>query len=157
MFKSCGKIFGCATEKKYEVGRFHLDRHVQINTFSNFTESAGSRRVIQSHFIFVRRCDFFLCFTSPFMMFQTIPRDPSKVIIVDWDDTILPSTFVDRWQVENFENLPLHVSTSIIWIEGYSLETLFLSELYESILAIDVYFLWFVYLTMYHAVCCSRS
>jgi hypothetical protein len=33
-----------------------------------------------------------------------------KVVIVDWDDTILPSTFVDRWQVENFRGLPVHVS-----------------------------------------------
>lgn len=33
-----------------------------------------------------------------------------KVVIVDWDDTILPSTFVDRWQIENSRDLPLHVS-----------------------------------------------
>lgn len=33
-----------------------------------------------------------------------------KVVIVDWDDTILPSTFVDRWNIENFRGLPLHVS-----------------------------------------------
>jgi hypothetical protein len=32
------------------------------------------------------------------------------VVIVDWDDTILPSTFVDRWQIENSRDLPLHVS-----------------------------------------------
>jgi hypothetical protein len=38
------------------------------------------------------------------------PRGPHKVIIVDWDDTILPSTFVDRWQIDTFNDLPLHVS-----------------------------------------------
>ncbi|KAG7338860.1 hypothetical protein IV203_028824 [Nitzschia inconspicua] len=31
-----------------------------------------------------------------------------KVVIVDWDDTILPSTFVDRWQIDNSRDLPLH-------------------------------------------------
>jgi len=31
-----------------------------------------------------------------------------KVVIVDYDDTILPSTFVDRWQIENSKDLPLH-------------------------------------------------
>jgi hypothetical protein len=35
------------------------------------------------------------------------------VVIVDWDDTILPSTFVDRWQIENSRDLPLHVSRSM--------------------------------------------
>ena len=47
-------------------------------------------------------------------MFESIPRGDdrgnSKVVIVDWDDTILPSTFVDRWQIENSKDLPLHVS-----------------------------------------------
>lgn len=38
------------------------------------------------------------------------PRTPHKVIIVDWDDTILPSTFVDRWQIDSSNELPLHVS-----------------------------------------------
>jgi hypothetical protein len=33
-----------------------------------------------------------------------------KIIIVDWDDTILPSTFVDRWQIENSQDQPQHVS-----------------------------------------------
>lgn len=29
-----------------------------------------------------------------------------RVVIVDYDDTILPSTFVDRWQIENSRDLP---------------------------------------------------
>ena len=40
-------------------------------------------------------------------------HNPRKVIIVDWDDTILPSTFVDRWQIENSKDLPLHVSLDL--------------------------------------------
>lgn len=31
-----------------------------------------------------------------------------KVVIVDYDDTILPSTFVDRWQIEKSTDLPQH-------------------------------------------------
>jgi len=31
-----------------------------------------------------------------------------KVVIVDYDDTILPSTFVDRWQIDNSKDLPQH-------------------------------------------------
>jgi hypothetical protein len=50
------------------------------------------------------------------MLYDTIPRDPSKVIIVDWDDTILPSTFVDRWQIEDSKELPLHVSVPSFWL-----------------------------------------
>jgi len=34
---------------------------------------------------------------------------PSKVIIFDWDDTICPSSFVDQWEIETFNDLPLHV------------------------------------------------
>jgi hypothetical protein len=33
-----------------------------------------------------------------------------KVVIVDYDDTILPSTFVDRWKIEKSTDLPQHVS-----------------------------------------------
>ncbi len=32
-----------------------------------------------------------------------------KVVIVDYDDTILPSTFVDRWTIEKSTDLPQHV------------------------------------------------
>mmetsp|Transcript_102593 Transcript_102593/g.208954 ORF Transcript_102593/g.208954 Transcript_102593/m.208954 type:complete len:299 (+) Transcript_102593:42-938(+) len=31
-----------------------------------------------------------------------------KVVIVDYDDTILPSTFVDRWKIEKSSDLPQH-------------------------------------------------
>ncbi|KAL3943825.1 MAG: hypothetical protein SGBAC_002118 [Bacillariaceae sp.] len=31
-----------------------------------------------------------------------------KIIIVDWDDTILPSTFVDRYKIDSSKELPLH-------------------------------------------------
>ena len=41
---------------------------------------------------------------------QQQQHNPRKVIIVDRDDTILPSTFVDRLQIENSKDLPLHVS-----------------------------------------------
>jgi len=36
--------------------------------------------------------------------------DKNKVIIFDWDDTICPSTFVDRGKVDKYQDLPLHVS-----------------------------------------------
>lgn len=32
-----------------------------------------------------------------------------RVIIFDWDDTICPSSFVDKWKIENYRDLPLHV------------------------------------------------
>lgn len=35
--------------------------------------------------------------------------DPPKVLIFDWDDTICPSSFVDRYQVEKFSELPENV------------------------------------------------
>jgi hypothetical protein len=48
------------------------------------------------------------------MLYETLHRRQNgKVVIVDWDDTILPSTFVDRWQIENSRDLPLHVSVVI--------------------------------------------
>lgn len=45
-----------------------------------------------------------------------------KVVIVDYDDTILPSTFVDRWQIENSKDLPLHVSCVELYLT-YLLES----------------------------------
>jgi hypothetical protein len=38
--------------------------------------------------------------------------DPPKPIIFDWDDTICPSSFVDQFQIEVFEDLPVRVSTA---------------------------------------------
>ena len=35
---------------------------------------------------------------------------PQKVIIFDWDDTICPSSFFDRQQMENMDDLPASVS-----------------------------------------------
>jgi hypothetical protein len=37
--------------------------------------------------------------------------DRRAVLIFDWDDTILPSSFVDQWNIEHFEELPAHVSS----------------------------------------------
>jgi hypothetical protein len=36
--------------------------------------------------------------------------DPPKAIIFDWDDTICPSSFVDRYGIEHIDHLPSHVS-----------------------------------------------
>jgi hypothetical protein len=44
-----------------------------------------------------------------------------QVIIVDWDDTIIPSTFIDRWKIETYRDLPLHVSDlPSVWADGAS-------------------------------------
>ena len=40
------------------------------------------------------------------MMMSPPPSNESSVIIFDWDDTILPSSFVDRSQSDNLSELP---------------------------------------------------
>ena len=40
--------------------------------------------------------------------------EPPKALIFDWDDTICPSSFVDRCQVEQFDQLPVDVSQTTI-------------------------------------------
>ena len=56
-----------------------------------------------------------------------------KVVIVDYDDTILPSTFVDRWQIENSKDLPQHVSCKNAKLTTFILEELlFYSAKHES-------------------------
>ena len=37
---------------------------------------------------------------------SSTPRNNDAVIIFDWDDTILPSSFVDRCQADNLNQLP---------------------------------------------------
>jgi hypothetical protein len=39
--------------------------------------------------------------------------EPQKVIIFDWDDTICPSSFFDRQQMEKMDELPESVSASL--------------------------------------------
>jgi hypothetical protein len=62
------------------------------------------------------------------MIYETLHRTANrskqqhKVVIVDWDDTILPSTFIDRWQIENSKDLPLHVSLN----DGVAIDVVFL-------------------------------
>ncbi len=40
------------------------------------------------------------------MIMSPPPSNESSVIIFDWDDTILPSSFVDRSQSDNLSELP---------------------------------------------------
>mmetsp|Transcript_24371 Transcript_24371/g.40399 ORF Transcript_24371/g.40399 Transcript_24371/m.40399 type:complete len:261 (+) Transcript_24371:53-835(+) len=35
--------------------------------------------------------------------------DRRSVLIFDWDDTICPSSFVDQWKIEHFQELPLPI------------------------------------------------
>jgi hypothetical protein len=50
--------------------------------------------------------------------------DQPKPIIFDWDDTICPSSFVDRFQIEVFEDLPVRVSTvQLFLLDKLLLET----------------------------------
>lgn len=41
---------------------------------------------------------------------KTANSDGRTVLIFDWDDTICPSSFVDKSQIESFDDLPFHVS-----------------------------------------------
>lgn len=41
-------------------------------------------------------------------------EEPQKVIIFDWDDTICPSSFFDRQQIENMDDLPASVSCCVV-------------------------------------------
>lgn len=43
-----------------------------------------------------------------------------RVIIFDWDDTICPSSFVDKWNVETFNELPLHVQNILDDVGKYA-------------------------------------
>lgn len=31
-----------------------------------------------------------------------------RVVVVDYDDTLLPSSFCERWKIEHHNDLPLH-------------------------------------------------
>ena len=55
-------------------------------------------------------------------------QQKGKVVIVDYDDTILPSTFVDRWKIEKSTDLPLHVSFPSLNQRMYSLRSWILNS-----------------------------
>jgi hypothetical protein len=42
---------------------------------------------------------------------MVLDKKQQKIIIFDWDDTICPSSFVDRCNIENVSELPEHVSS----------------------------------------------
>lgn len=39
-------------------------------------------------------------------------RASQAVLIFDWDDTICPSTFIDKFKVDSYHELPGYVSTN---------------------------------------------
>lgn len=49
-------------------------------------------------------------------------EEPQKVIIFDWDDTICPSSFFDRQQMEKMDQLPESVSPSSCVYRIHALE-----------------------------------
>lgn len=38
-------------------------------------------------------------------------KGSNAVLIFDWDDTICPSSFIDKFKVDSFRELPDYVST----------------------------------------------
>ena len=41
-------------------------------------------------------------------------NEPPKAIIFDWDDTICPSSYLDRFKIERVDHLPRHVSRCML-------------------------------------------
>ena len=72
----------------------------------------------QSLLTFSRTNAYSLAFSPPKKL--TMGRDGSKpkVIIFDWDDTICPSSFFDRQQIERMDQLPDRVSTWCTTLAG---------------------------------------
>lgn len=50
------------------------------------------------------------------------------VLIFDWDDTILPSSFVDQWNIEHFSDLPENVSNGL---QEYVLARYYVYDFYD--------------------------
>ena len=72
------------------------------------------------------------------MMMYRRKQQNGKVVIVDYDDTILPSTFVDRWQIENSKDLPQHVRYTIYYTIYYNIYD---SALYYTSVLVAVFIL----------------
>lgn len=53
-----------------------------------------------------------ICTDYPIMS----PSSNNSIIIFDWDDTICPSSFVDRAGVDNYKKLPKKVSVAVLYI-----------------------------------------
>lgn len=60
----------------------------------------------------------FFCFSldrhSSINAMKTASSDRRPVLIFDWDDTLFPSSFVDKSQIETFDDLPLNVSNHVL-------------------------------------------
>jgi hypothetical protein len=59
-------------------------------------------------------CCFLLDRHSSVNKMEKASSDRRAVLIFDWDDTIFPSSFIDKSQIEAFEDLPLHVSNRVV-------------------------------------------
>jgi len=59
-----------------------------------------------------------------------------RVIIFDWDDTICPSSFVDKWKIENYKELPLHVRNIFDSIGKYAEKCLDEASKYGDVIII---------------------
>lgn len=68
--------------------------------------SPNSSKSKNSHFFFFRAS----LSTQTILTMKSTNADRNAVLIFDWDDTICPSSFVDKSRVETFEDLPIHVS-----------------------------------------------
>lgn len=63
-------------------------------------------------------------------------RDPSTVIIFDWDDTICPSTFVDKCNINSYHDLPLHYQNLMDTIGDYAAKCLAAASKYGEVIII---------------------
>ena len=62
----------------------------------------------RTHCLDIQHLSVYFSSSAPTMPFRDYGSN--KVLVFDWDDTICPSTFVDSYQIENINELPLDVS-----------------------------------------------